>query len=334
MEPKARTTVKKRPSYPQAPPEDFDPRACDDLQLINFGYPPRFQGRAPPEYQAKWERIVSGKIHHGTPGSLINGPEDKGPDPTRTWSGAQLTSPPENTKFKYICASWLVPKAYPHPDLYVNGVPEDATYKAGAWIGFNYKTGKDLEIVQAGTATEIKVKDGQISDSRMYAWTEWYPNPPKEISSDTLKVQPGDTITCLLSAPQQGEAHVWLTNEGSGTTVYYLIYKSDDDDSDDDDDDSDDFQAEKAEWIVEYNRGKKNSHLFPDYVSMFFYDTWAFTESVDDNNNQELRKCDTSGARLMKIVNTSTPIQLTPDVLMLYAYQHGPRLPDGLRLGD
>jgi hypothetical protein len=206
-----------------APPAGFDPLAASDLELEQYGFPPRPPRSDSARYSAWKRRATLTRITPGvTPTTIYNGPARNarigariGGDPYGTtysansdnWSGyavagANGTFSSNNSS---VNASWFVPAG--HQAVY----PPTCTstlYYSFEWVGFDGWGSSD--VLQAGTEA-----DASCTSTLYSFWYEWYPLAETRIS---LPVAPGDYVSAVVwyttSSPY---GHVNLTNWTTGT---------------------------------------------------------------------------------------------------------------------
>src|SRR5260370_17032136 len=123
------------------PPEDFDPLAAPQAELLALGFPSRPDpGFQPAEY-AIWQDMFAAPLEFTDfafdilPSFMVQSRGFFGQLPRRqtsgNWSGAYIT-PRDGTVFRSIWGRWHVPT----PVLPPGGVIADK-YRSSTWIGFD-----------------------------------------------------------------------------------------------------------------------------------------------------------------------------------------------------
>jgi peptidase A4-like protein len=239
------------------PPAGFDPLTASDIELQQWGFPPRPKSGDPVDY-ARWKRMATStritpqlkftNIYHGPArnpkiGSAVSNATAA---TSENWSGYVVTEADGtfsgNNPMSY--GIWTVPAVAPG-----SGSCSSATYASSQWVGFDGWTSSD--VLQAGTEANCGNSD--------YFWYEWYPNAETELS---LPVGPGDFVTVRVyycgSCSPQGSANLEnnVTNQTtsigfnppSGTT----------------------YEGNSAEWIMERPTVDGALADLPNYATMYF----------------------------------------------------------------
>jgi hypothetical protein len=186
------------------PPAGFDPLTASELELEQYGFPPR-----PPQsdraHYASWKRAATATrfTPQLTPTNIYNGPArivkigpgvrtaNQGPvfsANSQNWSGFVLDG--ANGTFtkngSEIIEQWYVPHATQAP-----GTCNSTWDYSFEWVGFDGWTASD--VLQAGTEA-----DANCSSTLYSFWYEWYPFSETRIS---FTISPGDDV----------EVEVWYT---------------------------------------------------------------------------------------------------------------------------
>lgn len=192
----------------EAPPEGFDPHSAADSLLLRYGFP----RRPDPQKEANLYRLWRRAYRPGTKmvtAQLAYDPIMSNRNPLhktqadfqpKGWGGVVVLDSslgfgePINT----VYGQWTQPYVYPLAN------PPAGGQTVGFWVGIDgWNNG---QVLQAGTA--VTVNGNTVTH---WAWTEWYPNGAVQITNFT--VAPGDTITCLVCAPQTNHGFVSIMNE-------------------------------------------------------------------------------------------------------------------------
>jgi Peptidase A4 family len=308
-----------------APPTGFIPAQASDRELEAHGFPHRPNRDRVPRQWAKWQRAMSRPIRRIVPTFAIS--EGRVHLPVRvpaqkdvannasnnTWSGAVVTSPPPGETFNSVSATWTVPNPWPPSSAWTGQGWNDGRYHCSTWVGLD---GYGInELLQAGTAQEVVVTNGQITSQSAYAWFEWW--PAGEIRFNNFPVNPGDVVNCLvlLQVGSTTQASAFILNAASNVATSTPITAPS----------GSSLQGSTAEWIME-DPCQKSSGLncqqqfpMPDFGASFFYDAVAGSKNqVRDVTDATLLNMVQGGTTL------STAVEENSKVLMVYAGDAGP----------
>jgi hypothetical protein len=191
------------------PPSDFNPLTASDLELQDWGFPPRPDVSKTADYD-RWTRMVTAKravpqliftnIYHGPArNARIGGAiENAIASTSENWSGYAITQKPGTFYSKndtYVEADWTVPSVSPPPGFSCSS----ATYTSAQWVGFDGWDSSD--VLQAGTEANCGNSD--------YVWYEWYPYAQTKVSSPTA----GSGNSMFIQ--------VWYTTTGAPGNAYF-----------------------------------------------------------------------------------------------------------------
>jgi hypothetical protein len=197
------------------PPEGFNALALSDVDLQQWGYPPRPRTGDAKSY-IRWKRLVGlarispqltfTNVYNGPARNVrIGSPASRSTSASSdNWSGSVITQPNGTFTAEYstVYGEWTVPAVAPAPGLSCSS----ATYASSQSVGFDGWDAAD--VLQAGTSANC---------SSYNAWYEWYPNAETVVS---LPVSPGDNVGVEVwyttSSPY---GHTTLTNNITGKTV-------------------------------------------------------------------------------------------------------------------
>ena len=303
------------------PPQGFNPMSASNADLIKYGFPPRPDKKALPRSSTVWAKMMSRPHNYAPLKFSVNTEQVRSPQgatppsnlPTTTsgnWSGAVITSPPAGQTFYAVSASWVVPNAYPPQSAKSGSTFNNGTYKCSVWVGIDGWYGvENTELIQMGTSSQAVVNNGQITQSA-YAWLEWFPAYETPIN---FPVKPGDLIHVLVCAGITGnnQATVYMTNEGANQSASFAVTAPT----------GSTLKGLSAEWIVEDPSGPGGMFPFPDYGTVFFYDTIALGKTATTSDLEE----NLANATLVNLTSgDSTAVEETNEVLMVYAFNNGP----------
>jgi hypothetical protein len=207
------------------PPGGFNPLSASDVELQQYGFPPR-PSRSDPNYLI-WKRLVTAtrvppqvtptKIYNGPAKNVLLRPTDSNAPGTTygavstNWSGYALDGPngtftPNGT---YVLAYWQLPVATQS----VNPPVCNSTWGYSfQWVGFDGWGTSQSDVLQAGTEA-----DANCTSTLYSFWYEWYPLAETRVS---LAVYPGDEVlgwvTYYTSSPHGNAA---LFNETKNTVT-------------------------------------------------------------------------------------------------------------------
>ena len=195
------------------PPAFFNPLTASDLELEQWGFPPR-PGVSDVAAYARWEKIVSVKrvtpqltftnIYLG-PARNVNFPSIGGANATsQNWSGYVLDG--ANGTFKtnetQVSADWNIPSV-----AQAIGTCNSTWDYSFEWVGFDGWGSSD--VLQAGNEA-----DATCSSTLYSFWYEWYPNAETRVSSPVA--QPGDWVA----------VQVWYTTTSPYGHAYWADYRT------------------------------------------------------------------------------------------------------------
>jgi|SRR5579862_2936624 len=317
-----------RARIPKPPPPGFDPLSAADEHLFAHGLPQRPDKAAFPREYAAWEQVLSRRLAFVAPSfQIMEEDSNAAPEPApeehqgKTWSGAVLKDPPEDTSFCAIRASWTVTRAYPRNSAWEEWGWNNSRYKAGTWIGldgYHYKEDKSRDVLQAGTAERCVVSTHQTIKQPTLAWFEWFPMAPVWFSN--LEVQPGDLVDCFIYGPNFlgdnnsfREALIIFINRSACT--YSSVFLPEPDDAD--------FKGDTAEWIIEgHDRGKSLPYLGAT--------TFRECTAIAVTPTKSHKYLDLTGATLLDLVVdgvvVSRPVIENPKVLSILGEDRDVRL--------
>jgi hypothetical protein len=207
----------------EPPPKRFDPLKADQVELENYGYPPRPDPELQPRLWGLWEqsygrehRFIRAELQENElmaerPNTLVDPPED-GRFKPGGWGGAVLQpasynlSPPEKAVLAF--GEWMVPSLA--PDL--ANLTDQMT--VGFWTGIDGYV-LNNQVLQAGVAASVT----GTTIGKPWPWVEWYPIPPKTINN--FEVNAGDRVAVLVIAirPDYGFASFYNKTTGLCTSA-------------------------------------------------------------------------------------------------------------------
>jgi hypothetical protein len=199
----------------RTPPDGFDPLTAKARELRAYGYPARPDAERQPRLHAQWERLLSQPIRMIEPRFAPIRDKAHGSRTTyglpagNGWGGAISWAPKDDT-ITFVSGQWTVPHI-------VSPKPGDSI--VANWIGIDGANDdphgrESYDILQCGT-TQLVIDPlgiGTIYES--FAWFEWYPASPVEISN--FRVSPGDTMSCVICVYSPTEAGIHLLNVTTG----------------------------------------------------------------------------------------------------------------------
>ncbi len=200
----------------EPPPAGFDPHRAADNLLLHHGFPRRPDPEREPELLRRWQRafrpgtkMIKAELALDPIMSRRNPLYKRQADfQPQGWGGVVVLasslgySPAEPVNTVY--GQWTQPYVYPLAN------PPAGPQTVGFWVGIDgFNNG---QVLQAGTAVTVNGNNVQH-----WAWTEWWTNPAVQIKNFT--VAPGDTITCLVCAPQSNHGFVSMMNERTQQAV-------------------------------------------------------------------------------------------------------------------
>ncbi len=179
------------------------------------------------------------------------------------WSG-YFASAPSGDEFSNISSTWVIPT--------VEAPSKGTTYSAD-WIGFDGVT--DGTVEQCGTLSDITSHGSAVYS----AWYEFYPANLVEISSSTLAVHAGDTmsaeITYEASESTSGNYAYYfdLSDQTTGESYTNTLYTSGND------------ARSTAEWIDEAPTVNGAQSTLADFGGVTFSNSLA---ALDGGSNEAL----------------------------------------------
>jgi peptidase A4-like protein len=249
----------------EPPPDDFDPLAATDKQLLHHGLPRRPDAAQEPEWRAAWERAlarptkwiapefqeVKGRSH----GPIRPAGRKKLPSraaaaelanaTSGNWSGAADFSA-KGKPYKWVAGQWTVPN--PH-------APGSGSYYASEWVGIDGWGSAD--VLQAGTETEV-IEVLWFTITSVYAWWEWF--PAGEVAITNLPVSAGDVMYCLICVNSATSATVYFSNQSTGISTSFTITAPS----------GTTLSGNVAEWIVERPTVGGSVASLTDYDAIYF----------------------------------------------------------------
>jgi len=199
------------------PPKDFNPITASDKLLAVHGIPRRPDATTEPGLRKIWDRAFSRPVNfveahlvedkvwrtlpHGSPNLKKTGFGLAG-----NWAGAIVKTAslnlnpaePANTVF----AEWVVPKMN-------TATKETGAQTVGFWVGLG--GWNSTQVLQAGTAATVN--GNSVS---YWAWTEWF---PAGYQVANMPIQPGDTVSVLVCAPQPNHGYVSMMNHRTNVAI-------------------------------------------------------------------------------------------------------------------
>lgn len=201
----------------------FDATAASSEQLVRLGLPPRPDARRQPLLRQAWNRAFSRPVKVE--------PFAPAPDPikfrtsvrrlnvlrvsqtrfegSRNWSGAYITAN-RGRHLLQVWGLWQIPDGLTVPPPPLDGDP-GKPYKVGTWIGLDgQRRYFDASLPQIGTVSVLNA-DG-TRDAQ--AWVQWWAKDELKLKLKTLslKVQPGQTVLCVLTALGPQEVAALIVN--------------------------------------------------------------------------------------------------------------------------
>jgi hypothetical protein len=196
------------------PPPVFNPLTASNVELDEYGFPPRPDRNLGEEARKRWEQRVMSQtriVPELAQTNVFHGPV-KGIKPVKTgsgtidatssnWSGYAITDPtnPFVKPGSQVEAQFVVPKP-------ASGCTDGSTetYSSANWVGIDGALSND--VFQAGTETDLDCRSGPS----YYAWIEWFPK--SEIKVRNLAVAPGDLISLSAFIASDGSKHLSIEN--------------------------------------------------------------------------------------------------------------------------
>ena len=247
-------------------PEEFDPRAATDRELLHHGFPRRPDAENEREWRAAWDKAferprtwivpefqeVPGRSHGQM---LVPGRKKAAPKPvtgaqianatSSNWSGAADFAA-DGKPYKWVAGQWTVPN--PH-------APGAGSYYASEWVGIDGWGSSD--VLQAGTETEV-AQVLWFTTARVYTWWEWF--PAGEVAITNLPVSPGDVMYCLICVNSSSSATVYFSNQSTGVSTSFTITAPN----------GTTLAGNVAEWVVERPSIGGSTASLSDYDVIYF----------------------------------------------------------------
>jgi Peptidase A4 family len=237
------------------PPAGFDPHTASDAALLRHGLPRRPDPHREPDLARIWNRLfarpltylkaelVVDKVRSGRNPLLAKDPKSKALQfAVSNWAGAIVTSDPP---FKWVFAEFVIPEVLGTKKHFWN--PDVAISFWGGIDGLSYIMPPDqVQVLQAGVVANLTTSwrwGWPHSAIGWWAWTEWWhPNDQGSVAIANFPVQPGQTVSFVVCAPQPGDtATIFVANATTGHGTSILI----------DPPAGITSQGTSAEWIVE-----------------------------------------------------------------------------------
>jgi hypothetical protein len=214
------------------PPEDFDPLAAPQPELLALGFPSRPDpGFQPAEY-AIWQDMFAAPLvfkafafdillpftvqSRGFVGQLPRR------QTSGNWSGAYIT-PRDGTVFRSIWGRWQVPT----PVLPPGGVAADK-YRSSTWIGFDgQRRYFRSTLPQIGTAQVIDEANGAPVYSAWWQW--WVRNDVGQAYPHTLTgfaIHAGDLIKCYMKVNKNRKKVFFLIKNFTTGQLEHFVQKA------------------------------------------------------------------------------------------------------------
>jgi hypothetical protein len=247
------------------PPAGFDPLTASDVELEQWGFPPR-PGTSNAAAFARWKRmaglarvtpqltftnVYSSPARNVGLGSVIQNITNTTSD---VWSGAVLSGADHTFSVNetLVEGGWNIPSA-----AQAVGTCNTTEDYAWQWVGFDGWGSND--VLQAGTEA-----DSNCSSKLYSAWYEWYPNAETRVSSPA--VGPGDEV----------EVQVWYTTTSPYGHAYWADYRTGASASVAFNPPSGTtYEGNSAEWIVERPTVSGSPSDLANYGSMTMVATYA-----------------------------------------------------------
>ena len=180
-------------------PTDFKPLTASDELLRRHGFPPRPELSAAPALRQVWDNAFSRRLKHIVPTFRQVDPGPHATSPLSLpasvlpfWSGVVASGVAGS--LNWITASWTVPNVY----------PSSTGWAAGVWIGLDGADVTTGDLLYAGT---------MIGTGASYFAVGWDILGVTWIPLATgLPVSPGDSVRCLICAPDATDATIYAMN--------------------------------------------------------------------------------------------------------------------------
>src|SRR5258705_12575009 len=203
------------------PPEDLDPLAAPQAELLALGFPSRPDPAFQPAEHAIWQDMFAAPLVFTdfafdillpfTVQSRGFGGQLPRRQTSGNWSGAYIT-PRDGTVFRSIWGRWQVPT----PVLPPGGVAADK-YRSSTWIGFDgQRRYFRSTLPQIGTAQVIDEVTGAAVYSAWWQW--WVRNDIGQAYPITLPgfaIQANDRIKCYMKVSKNRRKVFFLIKNSS-----------------------------------------------------------------------------------------------------------------------
>lgn len=281
-----------------APPSDFNPVTASNDRLALYGIPRRPDATKEPVLRQLWDRVFSKPVTfvqaqlvedtvwrslpHGALKKRDFGLEGN-------WAGGIIEvaslglNPPEpaNTVF----AEWVVPKIN-------TSTPLSGSQTVGFWVGLGgWGTS---QVLQAGTAATVNG-----SNVSYWAWTEWFPAGYKVAN---LPIEPGDTVSILVCAPESDHGYVSMMNHRTSLAISIGVS---------DPDGTAPYDGSSVEWVIE----AINTEM-PNFGSITFMQITAGTQNNTINLSHAFTANTVSGGHTLatgKILASQDEVEVIYD---------------------
>jgi hypothetical protein len=221
-----------------APPKNFNLLTASDKELAVYGIPRKPDAVKEPGLRKLWDRafsrpvnfvkaeLVEDKVWRTLPHGSI---KQQGFGLAGHWAGAVVQTSslklnpaePANTVF----AEWVVPKIN-------TATKETGSQTVGFWVGLGgWNTG---QVLQAGTAATLNG-----NNVTYWAWTEWF---PAGYQVANLAIQPGDTVSVLVCAPETDHGYVSMMNHRTSVAISVGVS---------DPNSTASYDGSSVEWVIE-----------------------------------------------------------------------------------
>jgi hypothetical protein len=256
------------------PPAGFDPHTMPDAVLLRHGLPRRPDPEREPDLARIWKRLFARPLTYLKAELEVDAvmsnrnpvlPDD--PDPSKSiWAGAINA---QGAPFKWVFAEWVIPEVTGDKHFW------ESNSAVGFWVGMDgapgVNSGNQQQVLQAGIAVVLSTSwrwGWPHSVIGYWAWTQWWvpdSNPNQKDAATILNfpVEPGQTVSFLVCAPQTGDvASVFVANASTGYGTSVRI----------DPPGGITSQGTSAEWIVEMVNG---SPVLLQFNPVTFNDCWS-----------------------------------------------------------
>jgi hypothetical protein len=272
------------------PPDDFNPLEANPDELGQYGIPPQPDAEAAPEHFKLWMKLFAPPLRFETAefsfqaaGTRLN---PRGPVAYRTrheasanWSGAYIT-PKHDRMFTELFGSWYVPN--PSPPATAGGLSAHDEFRSSTWIGLDgQRRYRNSSLPQIGTAQFVRVVDGQPVRT-FKTWWQWWMrgqrNPPVTLS---LKIRPGDLVTCSLIVVDRRTVRFFIKNRTTG--IHLKPFQRNPPSP------ALTISGATAEWVMERPTHLSSDKLYPlpQYDSLHFSDCLAIAAHAPGERGHE-----------------------------------------------